>query len=518
MSVFVSHDGDGTEVYVATAKGKVTQLDEKANAINVKIEAPYLDYPLNGWLNKDEEILTAIRKAHEDGTEHEVRIESQRKKGLDRSTPIQELREKDANKNIIKKLVAFDGAFTGEALTNPEEDPATGQATSALNKPARNNTGGTSTGGSTSVNKEDVLATLKSLATAREVSESVLDAVKAQALISGATAAEVIAASTLADEEPNAVQAGFSKEAPGFKEYNSDGRLNLGGPSVSAGVGVYNSVYERLNKQLGKEPNAETVEFLAHLLLSIADRIQVGAYGTGSPIDRTAGSHTRVRASIYTLLDAGVALPINTDGTIASKEAVNDFVQYVGKTARHNFLAGIKVSQQNVSVNALLASLDKSAVADAAPVNTVPDVAPEAPQSAVEESQVTVTSGIVAPASEEEVATPAAATVSSPVSAPEPVNVVDGTEWFPQQLLPPGAINASNAPSEETLEEFKNFVVEEAKLQSKAEQAQVAKLLAHTFGKSYSKASNVPDEHLGDFLDFYVASGVENFKAVLASF
>lgn len=514
MSVFVSHDGDGTEVYVATAKGKVTQLDEKANAINVKIEAPYLDYPLNGWLNKDEEILTAIRQAHADGTEHEVRIESQRKKGLDRSTPIQELREKDANKNIIKKLVAFDGAFTGEALTNPEEDPATGQATSALNKPARNNAGNASTGGGASVNKDDVLATLKSLTTAREVSESVLDAVKAQALISGATASEVIAASTVADEEPNALRAGFSKEAPGFKEYNSDGRLNLGGPSVSAGVGVYNSVYERINKQLGQNPNPETVEFLAHLLLSIADRIQVGAYGTGSPIDRTAGSHTRVRASIYTLLDTGVALPINPDGSIASKEAVNDFVQYVGKTARHNFLAGIKISQQNVSVNALLASLDTATSAPAQ--NTTPEPA----QRSVEPAQATVTSGIVAPAPEEtqEVATPAATPVSSPASAPEPVNVVDGTEWFPQQLLPPGAINASNAPTEETLEEFKNFVVEEAKLQSKAEQAQVAKLLAHTFGKSYSKATNIPDENLGDFLDFYVASGVENFKAVLASF
>lgn len=543
MSVFVSKDGDGTEVYVATAKGKITELEEKANAVNAKIKASYLDYPLNGWLNKDEPILEILRKAFVEGTEVEVRIESQRKKSIDRATPINELRANNPTKNIIKKLVAVNGVATGEALTNPADDPASGQATSALTSP-RPQAEETGTGSVASVGKDAVLATLRSLASAREVSEGVLDAVKAQALIAGATAAEVIAASGIAPEgQRETVQSGFSKEAPSFKEFNSDGRLNLGGPAVGAAVGAYNYVFDKVRKQTAEEPSATVVEFYTNLMLAIADRIQVSSYGTGFRIDRSAGSHVRIRACIYTIIDAGIEFPVTGSGTLGTKESVNEFVQVVGKGARHNFLTGVKTSQQVINVGTLLASLDapedtatavepEPAAIESSPAVREPEVtevtvveeddysAPE-PQYSLDpeegayeevEPQQTYTSepqsGIVTAPTPAE--TPAVAT-TIPENAPE------GTEWFEQDLLPPGAISSSNAPTEETLDEFKSFIIEEVGLQTKAEQAKVAKLLAHTFGKAYSKASNVPEEKLGDFLDFYVATGAENFKTILAS-
>jgi hypothetical protein len=517
MSVFVSHDGDGTEVYVATAKGKVTKLEEKANAVNATIEATYLDWPISGWLNKDEAILEVIRKAYEDGTEIEVRIESQRKKGISRETPINELRKENANKNIIKKLVAVNGSFTGEALTNPADDPATGQATSALTSPRPRTEGASSTGGAT-VDKSAVLTTLRTLATSREVSEAVIDAVKAQALIAGATPIEVAEAATIPGEQPTAVQSAFSKEAPPFKDYNSDGRTNLGNATVASGINTYNYVYEKIQKQSKAEPNADTVEFFTLLVLAIADRIQVGAYGTGFRVDRSAGSHTRARSSVFTIIDSGVDIPLSSSGTPGDKEAVNQFVQVVGKAARHNLLSGIKASMQQVTVGSLLESLDKSeastevnsGIVSAAPVviDNTESVAPSSvPEPSYSEPEVE-------PEPTYEAEEPAAAPETAPESS---VVVSDGTEWFPQDLLQPGAINSSNAPTEDLLDEFRSFIIEEVGLQTKAEQAQVAKLLSHTFGKSYSKASNIPDDKLGDFLDFYVASGKANFKAVLSS-
>jgi hypothetical protein len=538
MSVFVSHDGDGTEVKVSTAKVKVTGLEEKSNAINAKFEAAYLEYPLSGWLNKDEPVVEVLRKAQADGTEVEVRIESQRKPGEDRTVTIQSLLDDKPNKTIIKKLVAVNNVYTAEALTNPEADPVTGRATSALGKAVAPVSQGATSGGT--VSKEKALETLQSLVTQREISESVLDVLKAQALLAGATATEVIQASTLGDEASNeAAKPGYSREAPPFKELNSDGRLNLGGGSVATGIGVYNYVYGKLTEENGNvEPDAQVVEFYSALILAIADRIQVGAYGTGFRIDRTAGSHVRARSSIFTIIDGlKLALPVTVSGTLPDKETVNEFVQVVGKAARHNFLTGSRLSQQVATVAEVLSFLDGESTESDSQVSEAPApavVAPTASAPGVPEQQVSTQEAPPEEEYPEEEASyeepsdygngivdttkaPEEVSVAPEVASTVPVSDSESLEWFPQDLLEPGSINSSNAPSEETLEMFRDFVINEVGLQTKAEQAKVAKLLAHTFGKAYSKASNIPDENLGDFTDFYVASGKDNFKAILDS-
>lgn len=544
MSAFVSYDGDGTEVYVATARAKVTKIEERTTSANVILEASYLTHPLNGWLNLNEEAMEILRKAHEAGEEVEVRIEAQRKPKVDKSTPIQEIREgKSAKTDIIKKIASVNGVFTSEALTNPDDDPDTGQPKSALGRtsaPATN--GGNS--GVTAAGKDTVLGLLKNLSTSRDVTESVLDALKAQALISGASVQEIVEASSVNAQEAPALQNGFAREAPPFKEYNADGRLNLGGAAIASGVGVFNYVFEKVAKTFEADPDIDTVEYLSALILSIADVIQTGAYGKGFRTDRTAGSHTRVRATLFTVIDIN-PLPVAANGKVAAPDVVNAWVKKVGAVTRLNLTTGITASQQFPTVKTLL-----DFIATDGGLKEAATVAPESASKPVEEERVTsapqtvstpVEKPTVAPEPVLEPTVEAIAPEPAPVVVPKEVAPVstapvaetkapvansrpetqaetpanDGLIRFEQKMLPPGAINAANAPSEEILEQFKEFVIEETGLKTKAEQAKVGRLLSYTFGRAYNKASNIPEDDLADFLDFYVSTGVENFKAIL---
>lgn len=540
MSVFVSHDGDNTEVYVTTARAKVTKIEERTSSANVQLEASYLQHPLNGWLNLSEEALDILRKAQESGEEVEVRIEAQRKPKIDKTIPIQEIRDsKSAKTDIIKKIACVNGVFTSEALTNPADDPDTGKPKSALNNAPRDKSASADSagGGGSVANKGQVLDLLKGLSTSRDVSESILDALRAQALIAGATVQDIVNASTVDPQgQPSAQANSFASEAPPFKEYNSDGRLNLGGPSVAAGVGAHNYVYDKLSKSLNTEPNADTVEYFAALLLSMADVIQIGAYGQGFRVDRKASSHVRVRSCLFSVVDVN-PLPVTDSGTIETPEVVNAWVKRIGGLARHNFVTGITLSQQFPSVKNLLGfiagdgtvkEVTASSAQDAPEAvennsgATTPDVTPEVGEARTEVaepmSEPTVEEIVEQPAPqtpETKAVTPAAAPVVEETVETAPENSADELLRFEERLLPPGSINSSNAPSEELLSQFKEFVIEECGLKSKAEQVQVGKLLGATFGRAYSKASSIPEDDLADFLDFYVSTGTENFKAIL---
>jgi hypothetical protein len=570
MSAFVSHDGDGTEVYVSTATAKVTKIEERTSSVNVHLEASYLKHPLNGWLNSNEEVLQVLRDSLENGKEVEVRIEAQRKPKVDKSIPIQEIRDgKDAKTDIIKKIACVNGVFTSEALTNPDDDPDTGKAKSALGRSGGAPKAAGGNNGGPSADKGTVLGLLRNLSTSRDVTESILDALKAQALIAGATVQEIVEASAVPEQEAPAQQNGFAREAPPFKEYNADGRLNLGGASVAAGVGVFNYVFEKMAKTFEAEPDIDTVEYLSALILSIADVLQVGAYGKGFRVDRTAGSHTRARASLFTVIDIN-PLPVAANGKVASPDVVNAWVKKVGAVTRLNLATGITASQQFPSVKTLLDFLSNDGgakeqapqAAESASKPVGSEQITSAPQTVSKPVEATTeapkpvekNTGSTADVAYPETATkpttdvaypntvnkpttdvaypdtvveptydvaPVAETKAAPkATSPAPENEStpdDGLIRFEQKLLPPGAINASNAPSEEILEQFKEFVIEETGLKTKAEQAKVGRLLSYTFGRAYNKASNIPEDDLADFLDFYVSTGVENFKAVLES-
>lgn len=543
MSAFVSHDGEDNqgiraEVHVNTIKGTIKSIDDsnpKSAKVNFTVE--WLKFPVGGWIGKTEPAFALLQEAQADGREVEARIESQRKGGIDRTIPIEELRgtAEAAQKNTVSLVVAVNSSdgwvSTSEALTHPSEDPDNGKARPAgpveQTRPQAPS--------APSLNASSILGTLTKLASSREVSEGVIDAIKAQALLAGATPADIIAATTFDQPVPQQIQSGFSSEAPVFKEYNSDGRVNLGNYTVTAGVSAEHFTTTTLREQ---NPDTlvvpATVEFYSQLVLAITDVIQITSYGKGFRTDRTATSHGRIRGVVFDTIKEEHPFPLTRTGEPASHEDVNVWVQNVGKRARARFLFAVNIAYNMPGVNAILATLPD------APNGTAPASAPAtqvatppAPASApqVEAPQETYEAPADEYPTDEEY--PEEDTYSEPqyVPEPEPVAVAptatsktatlpedEDLLTFPSQELPPGAINAGNAPSEEMKDQFKSFVQEEVGLTDKTDLVKVGKLLGATFGKSYNKVQNIPEDLLGDFLDFYVMAGADNFKKVLATF
>lgn len=530
MGAFVSHDGDGTEVFVTTSAATLTRLDEKETAANAVFSStnPKVTHPLNGWFNKDEPIYETLKSAVGTDRVFEVRIEATRKPGIDRATPIMELRKslEEAKKNTLKRLVGVDGYLTKEALTNPAADPTQeGKPTSALTQdpPSRPTASGATASGAAGAGKGTILEVIRNSATNQDIPTAVMDVLKAQALVAGATIHEINEAGEIVENRPTTVQNSFSKEAPSFKDYNSDGRLNLGNGAVSGAVGVYAFLAEKLSDIQITADLKTTLTPLADILLSIADRVQTSAYGQGSHPDRSASSHTRARSLVYAAinsLNSENKLPVTASGALEEADVLKEWVVTVGKEAQSLFLAAVNSSQNVMSVNEALSK------AHGTPQQT-PTV--EEPKSAavqkVEEQLARIAS--VDPETPEEPAQPepewtvpaVEVTVTSGVAIPQDTmpEGSDAVEIYPQNLLPPGAINAQNAPDEELLEEFKQFVMEESGLKEKSDLANVSRLLAWTFGRNYNKAANIPKDVLGEFLDFYVAAGAENFKTAVTS-
>jgi len=539
MSAFVSHDredaqGIRAEVHVNTIKGKVKSIDDSnPKSAKAMFTVEWLKFPVGGWLIKEEEAYKILQDAYAKGEEVEVRIESKRKKNIDRSLPISELRStaEEAQKNTTSVVVAVNGTYTSEALTHPSEDPATGDAQQAL--PVEAGARRPASSGGSAISADDALATLRTLATTREVSNSVVDAVAAAALIAGATPQQVIEASTVSQAQP-APQAGYSYEAPSYKEYNSDGRTNLGNYAVTAAVGAESFVTNTVRELTNDDPKHNVIEFYTQLVLGVADRIQTSAYGEGFRLDRAANSHVRVRSIVYDVIRHEYKLPLAEDGGLPSFEAATEWVQNVGKRARARFLFAAQVAYNAPGINAILATLNEDATTAApavtpepvAEVVAEPVVAEPVVEAPVVEEVTYVTDEPSLTAEEEEAAAakaapaPAkkAAAKAAPVAETAPATFSDDLLTFPAQILAPGAINAQNTPSEDTIEQFKDFVQEGMGLTEKSDIIKVGKLLAQTFGKSYNKAQNIPEDLLLDFIDFYVAAGEDNFRAVLATF
>lgn len=529
MAVFVSHDkedsnGVRAEIHVSTLpKVKVKDLDERDKAVRGSFKPEWLKYEVGGWLGKDEPAYARLKEAYENGEEVDIRIESQRKSAIDRSIPINELRSgNDIAKRVTSKIVAVDGIFTSEARTHPSEDPVQGS------QPAEPVDHSVKPRAAAAVgNAQDVLELIKKLSTNQDITEEVLSALQAQALIAGATAEEVRAAATVdnSDENANVTSNYPAKEAPAFRERNSDGRINLGNYAVTSAVGSEQFAAQNLRSR-GLNNNQDTVEFFAQLILAITDRIQTGAYGSQQP-DRAASSHTRIRGIVYDTIEDN-PFPIDL-ATLkpGSRDEVEKWVQTVGKLARRRFLFAANAAYQRPSVTNLLDTLGGGVSstppvpeASAPEVNHVdePSYEPEYEPAPEYDAAETVAE---APVSVPEApAQPAPVSVASPASPASPSDSglpdAEGLEVFPPEMLPPGAINAQNKPSDETVEQFKQYMTEEVGL-SNDELTKVTALLRLTFGKSYSKITNIPEDNLLDFLDFYIAAGPDNFRNVLAS-
>lgn len=350
---FISHDGlDANdvraEVYVETGTGTVKALEVNGKNVLVKMNVEGLRHPVQGWTSVSEAIYQTLVEAQESGRDVTYRIESQRKNGVDRKIPITELRKTQdiANENTRKLFVGVDGVLSSEAVTNPAEDPHTGgriPATDPRHAPKQQGGNAPATAGGFSAEQA-----LTGLANARQggLPPTVVDAAAALALAAGASVEQVLTAGVdeQTTQQRREVRRAFAAEAKPFHSHNTDNRINLGSYAVQAAVGAESLAADLIAEQNARVAEAHNaaveagdiagepiepapVDFkqaaaLGRILLELADRVQVDAYGGGRP-DRMATSHSRARGLVYDAVKNRYAVPFgDAEAQDAWKKAV----------------------------------------------------------------------------------------------------------------------------------------------------------------------------------------------------
>lgn len=249
---FVAKDGRDAEVWVQTGTGIVGDITRKEKTANVSFKVEGLKHRIHGWISLDDPVFALAEEAHSQGKEVNFRIESQRKKDVDISIPIEELREtmEKAKENTIIILAAINGQLSKEAVTIPENDPVTGDRVRATPK--------------------------------------------AEATVSPAASSNGRAHAT---------------EEPAWRPFNSDGRPNLGSYAMSGIIGAESTARSYLVEQgivnpaeFGTPEVESKVIYVTRALLDISDKAQTSSPELLNKADRNASSHTRARSVVYDTL------------------------------------------------------------------------------------------------------------------------------------------------------------------------------------------------------------------------
>jgi len=328
MRPFVSRDGQDNqgvraEVHVQVGNGTIDRIEnhdnDRANAcIYIKSDIGSLKHAIKGWVSKKDPIYPMILAAKDEGRTVSYRIEAQRKKGVDRTTPIADLRPNldVARENTMTLFVGIDANLSAEAVTDPAEDPAPGGRVSAIGQNRASKAEATSAAAAAGpvFNVEQALT---ALATARQagLGDDVVAAATALALMAGATAKQVREAG-LTEQGRAAVREArraHAAEAPPHVQVNTDGRTNLGSYQVMGAFSAEQVARDILSVAFeGKEMQKGQDLAVAKMLLDLADRVQVSAYGGGRP-DRMANSHTRARSLVFDLVTGPHPMPFGAE-------------------------------------------------------------------------------------------------------------------------------------------------------------------------------------------------------------
>lgn len=291
---FVGKDGRGAEVYVQTGTGRIVDIapGNSGKSFKVSFRVDGLKYLINGWVGVDDPVLELARAAQDQGREVNFRVESQRKKDIDPTVPISELRvtAEEAKENTVSILASIDGTLSLEAVTIPENDPAPGGRVRATPQDATPANGGGNTGTSRA----------------------------------------------------------HATEEPAWKPFNSDGRPNLGSYAVSGIIGAESTARSYLVERGVVDPDAfgtEQVEDevirLTQALLEISDATQVSVPSLVKKVDRNATSHARARSVVYDTLKY---VPYSGDNLDAWKKTVQGLA-----TARFAAIIDILLESLNES-------------------------------------------------------------------------------------------------------------------------------------------------------------------------
>lgn len=314
MSKFLSHDGvDGNgvraEVMVQTGTGRIKQIEKKGRAdasgqhrnvaVDFDPDNPLLKRRVYGLLDTTaSDLWEYVQQAFADQRTVSFRIESQRKRGVDRTKKFEDL---EHTEEVVRVLVALDGIRSHESKTNPAEDPNP-ENPSALDQPLPAKA--TSVPVAAGPSKDALLA---ALAAAREAGMDpvTVATVAGHALAAGATVEEVNTAGFTSESAPktperavHAVRAVAVEERP-WVATNSDGRINAGSYAVAHAAAAEQFALDHLvstyseGKKTAVDVSDEMIAqaaSVALMLLDIADKVQEAAVGR---LDRQKNSYGR---------------------------------------------------------------------------------------------------------------------------------------------------------------------------------------------------------------------------------
>lgn len=532
---FTSLDGKDpqgvrAEVVVEVHTGTVKEISELDKVAKVSFLGDGLNNPVHGYLNLEDPILETIKAAKKAKETVEYRIETVRKKHIDRTIPMTKLREsiEVARDNVVKIVSGVnvtrneDGTFTGLAIehhTNPAEDPAAGGIYRATDPQAASEGGSSSnTSPAPSISPETSLQILAKAVQAG-VPHEALSVLLASAIRDGAEPAHALSVAYPSEGAPK-VQQVRSREEAVFRKFNSDGSLNLGSSQIISGVSSENFTRRILAPVADSMSEAEftaLVEKYASIVLAISDTIQVSAYGNGGQADRMAGSHTRIRGVVYDVIENGFP-PVPLHGKYTSADEFQ-WVANVGRVAKERFFSAIRISDSAFS----FASLKAPAVAVPATKETVSTETHDVAFTSGEESVRTETYDVAfvndgnkateAPVKLEPIGT--SATEDAKQEAPAVEDVAEEApdesdedfELFDFTVIDP----SDPAPSVKDINKLKallkEFAVEDKDINK------VGSLLEFSFGTRLAK--EVPAVNLNEFIEFYRENGKANLHAAI---
>lgn len=333
MAKFLSYDGvdkNGirAEVMVQTGTGKIKELVPRGRAAkdgtyrNVEVvftpDNPKLIRKVYALLDTtSKELWEYVQEAHKNEKDISYRIESQRKRTVERTIKFDDLTHSE---DVVRILAGIDNIFSHEAKTNPAEDE-TNDAPSALQQDIQNHSlpnNGPSAGVAVSASR-----ILNELANARKLnlSNTIIDMLVASAVSAGASLEEALSAG-IGDESVtdmsarNIVGRAFAIEEKPWTAYNSDGRINPGSYMVAHAAAAERFSLDHLVSVYseGKKSPVDVTEemisqaaALALVLLELSDKVQSNIVGR---VDRQKNSYNRAMALVLDAVEKRYLAPI----------------------------------------------------------------------------------------------------------------------------------------------------------------------------------------------------------------
>lgn len=298
-TAFTSHDYEGgndverAEVFVVEGRGNVKEIKASGSgkSFQVMIDAgkEYEGRPLysKGWAPADSDVVKKAQEALDNGKTVDFRIETVRNKGVDRSTPIAELKKgmENARKNVMHSVARIkfaeepDDAWTdGIMRTNPLEDK-------------------------------------------KKTGKTALDL----------TAEELATNSQSNNGGNNYSNNNQGVEPPQYITRKFDGSINQGSLAVSVPLTLYNFVSSTINKDSDLNIDEKQRMVLTKGLLSTANKLQLAIFeGELETPDLGASSHTRARSLVFNAIE--LFFPI-TEEVVSSNDNVKEWLSKIYEKA-----------------------------------------------------------------------------------------------------------------------------------------------------------------------------------------